>query len=581
LESLNILIVEDNPGDVFLITQLLKSAGIQFNHTNVSTLKETLLVCEEQQFDIILLDLGLPDSMGLETLKSIYAFNPKVPLVVMTGFDDEYTALTALREGAQDYLVKNRLNPDSVLRSIKFSIERKKIHLLQKLYAQRFTILSAATAALNECDDIPSVFRIICANIMNLLEKAGAMAIEFPENDHLRVSGIEWLQPRFDEIREVTGWDLNDPVFPVNDKVRSLFNNFDGSSLYKIADGLPGLFKGVLSREKCDYLENLFHYHNVYAIGFYQHSIFYGGFLIFSHDIICKDDINIIETISNQTSLNIHRRFIEKNLRISEDMYKSLNIQLENKVKERTYDLEVANSQLLELNATKDKFFNIVAHDLKNPFTSLLGSSELLFQNIDLLDRDDIRKLSLLLNDSAKSGYAILQNLLDWSRSQTGLLKINPEKFNLKQLIDENISNMELFWSNKEIQIVSEVSSDIYIYADKNMIETVLRNLISNSLKFSYRSGKVIVKAIINQEEIIISVKDFGTGIPCEEIEKLFRIDTKFSLPGTENEQGTGLGLKLCKEFVEMQNGRIWVESEDGKGSEFSFSIANKNGNGS
>jgi signal transduction histidine kinase len=334
-------------------------------------------------------------------------------------------------------------------------------------------------------------------------------------------------------------------------------------------------------RETNEYLENLFHYHNVYAIGFYQHSIFYGGFLIFSHDIISKDDISIIETISNQTSLNIHRRFIEKNLRISEDMYKSLNIQLENKVKERTYDLEVANSQLLELNATKDKFFNIVAHDLKNPFTSLLGSSELLFQNIDLLDRDDIRKLSLLLNDSAKSGYAILQNLLDWSRSQTGLLKINPEKFNLKQLIDENISNMELFWSNKEIQIVSEVSSDIYIYADKNMIETVLRNLISNSLKFSYRSGKVIVKAIINQEEIIISVKDFGTGIPCEEIEKLFRIDTKFSLPGTENEQGTGLGLKLCKEFVEMQNGRIWVESEDGKGSEFSFSIANKNGNGS
>ena len=126
---MNILIVEDNPGDVLLVTQLLKSTGIQFNHTNVGTLKETLLVCEKQQFDIILLDLGLPDSRGLETLKSLYASHPKVPLVVMTGFDDEYTALTALREGAQDYLVKNRLNVDSILRSIKFSIGRKKINL--------------------------------------------------------------------------------------------------------------------------------------------------------------------------------------------------------------------------------------------------------------------------------------------------------------------------------------------------------------------------------------------------------------------------------------------------------------------
>jgi PAS domain S-box-containing protein len=269
-------------------------------------------------------------------------------------------------------------------------------------------------------------------------------------------------------------------------------------------------------------------------------------------------------------------------------------IQAEQKVKERTKDLELANTklqqelkerylaqealkkseaQLKELNATKDKFFNIVAHDLKNPFTSLLGSSELLFSNIDQMDHEKIKTLSLILNDSAKNGYAILQNLLDWSRSQTGLLKFNPEKINLKKLITENISNLQLLATNKAIDLYSEVKDDTYIFADKNMINTILRNLLSNSIKFTRRGGKVVVSAIINKVEVIISVKDSGIGISKENINKLFRIDIKYSLPGTDNEQGTGLGLKLSREFVEKQGGKIWVESVENRGSDFKFTI--------
>jgi len=248
-------------------------------------------------------------------------------------------------------------------------------------------------------------------------------------------------------------------------------------------------------------------------------------------------------------------------------------INAEQIAKERTKDLEVANLQLKELNATKDKFFNIVAHDLKNPFTSLIGSSELLFRNIEHLDNEKIKTLALILNDASKSGYAILQNLLDWSRSQTGLLKFNPENINLRNLIDEHILNLEQISSNKEIRIHSEVKDDLFIYGDKNMIKTILRNLLSNAVKYSYRSGKVIVSATANDHEVIISVKDTGIGIPKENINKIFRIDAKYSVPGTENEQGTGLGLKLCKEFVEKQGGRIWVESIENEGSEFKFSI--------
>jgi PAS domain S-box-containing protein len=238
----------------------------------------------------------------------------------------------------------------------------------------------------------------------------------------------------------------------------------------------------------------------------------------------------------------------------------------ENKLKE-------SEAQLKELNATKDKFFNIIAHDLKNPFTSLLGSSELLYNNINQMTTENIKKLTLILNDSAKGGFAILQNLLDWSRSQTGILKYNPERVNLKKLIDENISNLKLTATNKEIHLISETDENIFIIADKNMINTLLRNLLNNAIKFTHRNGKVIIEASKDTKNVFISVKDTGIGISEGRIGKLFRIDTKHSMPGTENEQGTGLGLKLCKEFVEKMGGKIWVKSIENRGSEFRFSI--------
>ena len=158
------------------------------------------------------------------------------------------------------------------------------------------------------------------------------------------------------------------------------------------------------------------------------------------------------------------------------------------------------------------------------------------------------------------------------------MLRYNPERINLRNLIDENTLNLELFSANKNIEMHSEVKEDLFIFADRNMLNTVMRNLLSNAVKFTPRNGKVIGRAIIESDEVIISVKDTGIGISKENIEKLFRIDTKNSMPGTENEQGTGLGLKLCKEFVEKQGGKIWVESIENKGSEFKFSIPVKEG---
>jgi PAS domain S-box-containing protein len=251
-------------------------------------------------------------------------------------------------------------------------------------------------------------------------------------------------------------------------------------------------------------------------------------------------------------------------------------LRLEESERTSTKLIRENEAKLKELVATKDKFFNIVAHDLKNPFTSLIGSSELLFENLDQLNAKSIKDLAMILNDSAKSGYAILQNLLDWSRSQTGMLKINSEKVNLKDLINENLFTFQLPAANKEINILNDANQDIVVFADKNMINTILRNLLSNALKFTFKTGKIIITSALNDGEVIVSVKDNGMGIPKDKIDSLFRLDVKNSIPGTENEQGTGLGLKLSKEFVEKLGGRIWVESDESKGSTFSFSIPRK-----
>jgi two-component system, sensor histidine kinase and response regulator len=597
IEGIKILLVEDNYGDVVLVNELLIMAGIQFKLLQANSLKDAQKLITENKFDIILLDLGLPDSLGLETLKRIHDTGVKCPIVVMTSLDDEKISIEAIREGAQDYIVKNKLSPDMILRSINYSIERKKIEHLKKRHTLQFSILSSASDSISRCENISSVYKTTCRNIEFLLPEVIAIAVEITNGKTIKASFIDFLDPWYEKIVELTGIDLKDPVFHVNEEERELMELFKDGMLHEILGGVYGLFNRVASPEVCLKMEETLGIYNIYAIGFKKGDILYGGCIILSPMSIPDDDIHIIEAIGSQASTSIHKMSIENELRASEKRYIALSRELEIKVKARTKDLETANLQLnrelvernlaqkelkksehllRDLISTKDKFFNIVAHDLKNPFTSLLGSSELLFQNIDQMDKQEIKKLSIILNDSAKSGYAILQNLLDWSRSQAGLIKFTIEKINLKTLINENIANLDLFTSNKDITMISELNKDLFIRTDKNMVNTVLRNLLSNAVKFTRRSGKVSVSVKKLAGELIIIVSDNGVGITQENIPKLFRIDTKHSLPGTENEQGTGLGLKLSKEFSDKLNGRIWVESEVNKGSKFMFSIPYK-----
>jgi two-component system, sensor histidine kinase and response regulator len=243
-----------------------------------------------------------------------------------------------------------------------------------------------------------------------------------------------------------------------------------------------------------------------------------------------------------------------------------LNLNLEKKVEERT-------QQLRELNATKDKFFSIIAHDLKNPFNTLMGFTELLRDNFDQFDQKQIKYYISILFETSRSSYTLLKNLLDWARSQTGRLNMNPESIELKQLIKNVIHLIELPATKQKITLENKVPDGVFVLGDVNTIDTVFRNLLSNALKFTSDGGSITIDCCTKADEIEICVADNGMGIPEENISKLFRIDQNITTKGTDSESGTGLGLILCKEFVEKNNGKIWVESEVGKGSKFYFTL--------
>lgn len=577
---LKILVVEDNPGDFVIIRELLRATGQILELDNASSLNQAVALLDESKYDGILLDLGLPDSSGLDTLRAFLQFKVNPPVVVMTGLDDEDIALESLRVGAQDYIVKNRFDSDNLLRSIKYSIERKKLENLQRKNSHQLSILSETTAALYEGDDIPSIYTLLCHSIRQLTGNALVASIELDSGLMFRLSNAEQFQPWAEKIFALTGIDILNQIFSLSDQKREMINLFKDGRIHLVTGGIYELLGGKIDVRNAGEMENLSGSGHTYVIGFPRNENFYGGILIFTKEEIEDGDCRIMENLCSQASLSIYRRVIKRNLVLSEARYQKLAEDLEEMVRERTMELEIANrqlrrseAQLKELNATKDKFFNIVAHDLKNPFTSLLGATELLSQNIQNMDKEKIRRLAQILNDSAKSGYSILLNLLDWSRSQTGMIKINLQRINLKTLLEENILDMHLNSLEKQISLKSDVGQDIQIIADKNMLNTILRNLLSNAIKFTPRGGEVNVSASVNNDQIKVSIVDNGIGIPAENIDNLFRIDSKYSRPGTEKEIGTGLGLKLCKEFIDKLGGKIWVESIENKGSEFIFSI--------
>ncbi len=235
--------------------------------------------------------------------------------------------------------------------------------------------------------------------------------------------------------------------------------------------------------------------------------------------------------------------------------------------------LKQADSQLRAMNAAKDKFFSIIAHDLRSPFNVLITGLDRIIRYFDILSEDEKRESLKSMRENSHNTFKLIDNLLTWSRSQIGHIACNPEIIHIQNIVNETLVLMNKNAADKNICLISRIQENTMIYADINMITTVIRNLVSNAVKYTTEGGTVTISAKEIGDTWEISISDSGIGIPPEYMQKLFRIDFNQSTPGTAQEQGTGLGLNLCKEFVERNSGKIGLESEVGKGSRFYFTL--------
>jgi signal transduction histidine kinase len=256
-------------------------------------------------------------------------------------------------------------------------------------------------------------------------------------------------------------------------------------------------------------------------------------------------------------------------------------LEIKNKqIEEQKEELIQKNEQLIEIekvirqaNATKDKFFSIIAHDLKSPFSAIFGFSNLLYSEFESFDEKSKKEYLKNISAVSENAYKLLQNLLEWARSQTGQIEYHPEEINIGLIANDNITLLNSIALKKGLSLENSIDFQTYAFGDKNMVNTVVRNLISNAIKFSFKGGIIKIDSDVKEDYLHITISDTGVGLSEDDKNKLFRIDEKFKREGTEQEKGTGLGLILSKEFIIRNGGNIWAESTLGKGSKFIFTL--------
>jgi PAS domain S-box-containing protein len=243
-------------------------------------------------------------------------------------------------------------------------------------------------------------------------------------------------------------------------------------------------------------------------------------------------------------------------------------------LKKKEQKIKEQNQELTDLNTSKDKFFSIIAHDLRGPLGGLMGLTELIADETKQFTPEQNKELKLTLSHSTRNIYTLLENLLEWSQIQQGNIAFSPQMLDLRKLVNDSMKFVAGSAEKKAIEIIIDIPAEAKVFADTNMLQTAIRNLATNAVKFTQHRGTVTISFnVADNGSAIISVKDTGIGMSKKLLDDLLKLDVDTRSKGTNGEPSTGLGLILCKEFVEKHGGNLWVESEEGKGSEFSFSI--------
>lgn len=524
-----ILIVEDQAVISTNIEIMLKHRGYEITDIAV-TGNEALNSIIKNFPDLVLMDINLPGGVdGIETTKKINALWD-LPVVYLTANSNEKYLERAKETESYGYLTKDISLKDQLPITIEFVLYKHKMQREKQNMEDELVISE-------------SKFRNIASSARDaifFIDNSGA--VSFWNDAAVKIIGYT--------KQEVLGRELYKLL--AEEKNQSYYK--EGFSDFKF-NGKGSFVGRIIEIEVKDKEGKVFPVELSLSTFQLKGRWFASGIMRdVSHR---KNTENEMERLIEE--IQISRQVIQQH---ANDLI-SLNQQLA--------ESEV---QLKELNANKDKFFSIIAHDLKGPFQGLLGYSEMLARDIENLSKDEIKEFASDFHTSAQHLFKLLENLLQWSRVQRGVIDHNPYSTNIKELVMLNIDLLSGNANQKGIELKLEMDDNIVIFADVNMINTIVRNLISNAIKFTPSGGTITVKAEhLNEKEALVSVSDTGIGISKEDREKIFQIDVHHTTVGTNNEQGTGLGLILCKELVEKNHGEINVESKVGYGTTFKFTV--------
>lgn len=516
---LKILIIEDNPGDILIFKEHLRFSRINFELIESNSLKDAIEKISHRYFDVILLDLGLPDSLGIETLKKLNLSSLRTPVIVMTGLDDEDTAVESLKEGAQDYLFKNNIDSQKIIHSITYSIERKKIQEIQKKNVLQFSTLASATASINESEEIEKIFDICCNKISELLNEFLVFPIESMEEQKQCKALYKWLEMGFVEKGRRS---LNEIRFSILKILEGIYDFFRQNSTNKLIQLKRGLKEfNEIDSEFLIELEKIVSIENIYTVGFKKNEREYGGIIIFSGRSIDSDEISLIEVLSNQVSLSIHRRMVEKDLIASEYKYRILNKELEQRVTERTKDLAETNQLLEEELGVRIKLEQeliISKNELElrvKERTAELAKSEERFHNmfynheaIMLLINPENGKI-IEANISAKNFYGhSFYPVNSLSIFDINILPEEEIRNNIRKAVNQK-SNYYIFpqkLASGEIKIVEVYSSPIEMTGEKLLFSIIHDITQRKQIESALQESEALYRAVVNNSLNIIII---------------------------------------------------------------------------
>jgi len=533
---MRVLLVEDNDDDALLIRETLSETALEIERAErLSTALEQLA---KGGFDAVLLDLSLPDSQGLDTIGRVHRQDPDVPIVVLTGLNDEVAAVKALERGAQDYLIKGQVDGHLLARALRYAVQRHKAEeSLKKRNRELLVLRKISETILGSLD-----LKIVLDQILEQAMLSGSFELG---NIRLLDSSGESL-----EVAVVRGY--RDPD-----------NVLSHRRLSRTAEAAQSThFRGLVFEQPCmeEHVQTCTGLKTMKKEGvesFVQVPVRAEGEVLGILQLASRtprrfnnEEVRLLETIGNQMGIAVQRA------------------QLYEETRRQAGELEKANKLQADFTA-------MIAHDLRSPLMNIVGVTEVMIGGMFGSVSKEQKKWLSRLQANGQSLIDLVSDFLDVSKLESGYIEVKRERVDLSDLIQRTIENFRVLAHEKGISISDAVDLSLpTVNVDPRRMDQVLSNLISNAIKFAGDGGETEVgAALANATEVKVWVRDNGAGIPADEMHELFQKYRQGGNAKCSSQKGTGLGLVICKMIVEAHGGKIWVESEPGHGSTFFFSL--------